>query len=79
MSRKREKFVQLAEKRVIRSIRDLRLIGNLANRNNYEYTEDDVKRIVAVLMSEIRGVKTRFKNGTNRQKVDFKLETPSDG
>jgi hypothetical protein len=60
MSRRREKFVQLAEKRVVRSIRDLRLIGNLANRNNYEYTEADVQRIITTLMSEIRAVCARY-------------------
>jgi hypothetical protein len=78
MSRRREKFVQLAEKRVVRSIRDLRLIGNLANRNNYEYTEADVQRIMTALMGEIRAVKARFKNGGNRQKVDFRLGTSDD-
>ena len=37
MKKSRGKFVELAEKRVNKSIKDLRLIGNLANKTNYDY------------------------------------------
>ena len=36
---KAAKFVELANRRVNRAIRDLQLVSNLANRQNYEYTE----------------------------------------
>ena len=41
---KNKKFRELAEKRVTRLINNLRLIGNLANRNNYSYTEDEAQK-----------------------------------
>ena len=57
---KREKFEYLAEKRVTDVIRRLRLIGNLANRNNYDYTADHVKQIMKSLESELRNLRRRF-------------------
>ena len=39
-----KKFKELAEKRVNRAIKDLQLIGNLANKSNYSYTEADAKK-----------------------------------
>ena len=51
-SKSRAKFVELAEKRVVRTIRDMRLIGNLSNRSNYSYTDDDVRKIMKALRTE---------------------------
>jgi len=70
----REKFVELAEKRVVRSIKDIRLIGNLANRNNYDYTEKDVKKIINALDDEIKSLKSRFETKKESQEIVFKLE-----
>ena len=49
MARTREKFKELAEKRVIRAVKDLRLIGNLANKNNYVFEPADADKIIAAL------------------------------
>src|SRR5262249_56798948 len=45
----REKFVGLANKRVIRAIKAIQLIGNLSNRSNYDYTDEDVDKILKAL------------------------------
>lgn len=58
---KRAKFVELATNRVNRAIKDLRLVGNLANRSSYEYTDDDAKKILRVLQRELDDLKLRFK------------------
>ena len=73
MKDKREKFVRLAEKRVIRTIRELRLIGNLANKNNYSYSEQDAQKIVSTLEYEIKSLKTRFLSDGGRGSPIFKL------
>lgn len=57
---KRQKFEELAEKRVNKAIKDLRLIGNLSNRNNYSFDESDVRKIVKALDDEVRAIKARF-------------------
>ena len=60
MRDKRQKFVELAEARVNRTIKDVRLIGNLSNRNSYEYTPEDAKKIFRVLQRELDSAKARF-------------------
>ena len=69
---KRAKFVELAQKRVNKAINSLRLIGNLSNKNNYTYQEQDVDRIFQALESEIRRVKTRFATASS-SKNEFRL------
>jgi hypothetical protein len=60
--RSRTKFVELAEKRVTRAIKDIRLIGNLSNRSNYTYTDEDVRKIMKALKSELDALKARFES-----------------
>ena len=72
--RKREKFIELAESRVKKTITNLRLIGNLSRKNNYEYTNEDVKKITAALEKELKNVKDLFKRGSEMSSEDsFKL------
>lgn len=73
MSAKRDKFVELAVKRVTRAIKDMRLVGNLSNRSAYEYSEDDVKKIVRALQKEVDTVKARFSENGSGSDADFSL------
>lgn len=70
---RRERFVNLAEKRVTRAIKDIRLIGNLSNRSNYSYDEADVRKIVSALEHEVKNLKQRFQTRTSGEEVLFKL------
>lgn len=58
---KRAKFVELATNRVNRAIKDLRLVGNLANRSSYDYSDEDAKKILRALQRELDDLKLRFK------------------
>ena len=73
MRDKRQKFVDLANKRVNAAIKDLRLIGNLGNRSNYKYTDDDVRKITRALQRELEGLKVRFGEGASSSEAVFKL------
>jgi hypothetical protein len=73
VSAKRDKFVELAVKRVTRAIKDMRLVGNLSNRSAYEYSEDDVKKIVRALQKEVDTVKARFSENGSGSEADFSL------
>ena len=73
MPYKRERFVVLAEKRMTRTIKEFRLIGNLANKHNYSYTEQDARRILSALESELKLLRNRFLADDNRAKTVFKL------
>lgn len=70
----RQKFVELAEKRVTRAIRDIRLVGNLSNRSNYRYSDDDVRRIHRALREALDEMKARFDRRGDERAVVFKLE-----
>ncbi len=78
MSKRDEKFIELAEKRVTRAIKDLRLIGNLANRNNYEYTENEVRQIIFALEKEVKKLKGAFSNHEVESSIDFKISVKED-
>lgn len=68
MRDKRAKFVELANQRVNRAIDQIRLVGNLANRNAYEYTDEDSRRIIKALQKSLDRAKARF--GDEAQGVD---------
>jgi hypothetical protein len=70
---KRSKFVELAESRTVNAIRAIRVVGKLANKSHYEYTDADVKRIVQALTREIESLKRRLTDRGAKNEVEFKL------
>ena len=70
---KRDKFVELAQRRTINAIKAIRVIGKLGNRSAYEYTDADVNKIVKALNDEIEALKSRMKTSRRPDTVDFKL------
>ena len=73
MSTKQENFVRLAEARVTRAIQAIRVIGNLSNRSNYEYEEEDVKKIITTLQGELTALRAQFKIQKGVSPQGFKL------
>lgn len=73
MKDKHERFVALAEKRVPRAIREIRLVGNLANMHNYGYSPEEAQRIVSTLEQEVKLLKARFASGLMKGSPKFKL------
>ena len=69
----RIKFVDLAEKRVTRAIKDIKLIGNLSNKSNYSYTKKDADKIYKALKKAIDDMKTRFESSGGSAEDTFKL------
>ncbi len=74
MRDKRSKFVKLAQARVNRAIKDISLIGNLANRSAYEYGDEDVKKIFKALHRELDAAKARFGGDAGGKDSGFTLE-----
>lgn len=60
METKREKFVRLAETRTNKIIDMIRLLGNCANKSNYEYSETDVQKIFTAIDKELKTAKLKF-------------------
>ena len=70
---KRGKFVELANKRVNRAIKDIRLISNLANKQNYDFTDEQAKKIIRALQQEVDQVKQSFLSTEEIGRNEFKL------
>lgn len=71
--KKRASFVRLAEKRTMAVMEKLRILSNLANRNVYEYSEEDVRQIFQAIEEELRTARNRFET-TQRRRPEFKLQ-----
>ena len=70
----RQKFVELANKRVNKALKDIQLIGNLSNRSNYSYLDEDVKQIFRVLETELRECRRKFEQKGAVTSDKFHLE-----
>lgn len=57
---KRERFIRLAEARTNKILDMMRLLGNCSNKNNYEYTEQDIQKIFNTLERELKNTKAKF-------------------
>lgn len=72
METKREKFVRVVEARTNKIISMVRLLGNCANKANYDYTEADVQKIFTALEKEVKLAKMKF-SGAAEGEETFKL------
>ena len=70
---KREKFKDLASKRTDRALEAIERIGNLSNRQLYEWDPAEVRKIIKALRDEIGKVEARFEAPNARRRERFKL------
>lgn len=57
---KRERFIRIAESRTNKIIDMIRLLGNCSNKSNYEYSDEDIKKIFSAIEKEIKSTKNAF-------------------
>ena len=57
---KRDRFIRLAEARTNKLLEMMRLLGNCSSKANYEYTDEDVKKIFGALEKELKNTKNKF-------------------
>ena len=74
-TKRRDRFEKVASKRVQNIIDTLNLLGNCANRNNYEYTEKDVDLMFKEINKSLKEAKLLFdKELSKTNKSGFKFE-----
>ena len=73
MESKRERFVRIAESRTNRILDQLKLLGNCANKHNYDYTDEDVRKIFSAIEKEVKVAKGKF-NGQDAESQRFTLD-----
>jgi transcription elongation GreA/GreB family factor len=69
----RAKFIELANKRVTKAIKDIRLVGNLSNRRAYKYEDADAKKMIRALQRELDVLKARFRGDDGDDDSIFSL------
>lgn len=69
---KRDRFKRVAESRTQKILDMMELLGNCSNKNNYEYSEADVKKIVKALEDELSVLKKKFESNIEKNEK-FKL------
>lgn len=67
---RRQKFLRLATLRTNEVLSRLRILGNCANRQMYEYTEADIKKIFSAIDKQVQDMKGKF---TIIEEKEFKL------
>ena len=68
-----EHFIELANKRVPKAHKYLDLVGNLANKSNYSYTEQQSQQTEKALKDKVNEICRKFDSGTNSDS-SFKLK-----
>ena len=66
-----ERFKRVAENRTNRIIEQIRLLGNCANRSNYEYCEEDIKKIFTAIEAELKETKQKYQTKVNTKKFEL--------
>lgn len=71
MENKFDKFKRVAEYRTNKILHMLDLLGNCSNKNVYNYTDEQVKKIFSAIETQLVISKNKFKGET--AKSEFKL------
>lgn len=58
---KRERFKRVASKRVDKLLQGIRSLSKCSNINNYEYSEDDVQKMIKAIKEELKTMETLYK------------------
>ncbi len=69
---KEERFKRIAGRRVQEILDKLRLLGNCANKSNYSYTDEQVRKILNAIDEEWKKVKMEFNKGKTKNR-EFNL------
>lgn len=71
---RRERFENVASRRVQKVMDFLDSLANCANRTNYEYSDDDVKKMFSALREKLKMTESAFGNALNKtEKNKFKF------
>ncbi|HLF64578.1 MAG TPA: hypothetical protein VI603_12530 [Saprospiraceae bacterium] len=71
---RRERFEDVAGKRVQYVLNKLELLGNCSNRNNYQYEPEDVRKMFSAIRDALKRAEAKFDGElTKHDKTKFKF------
>lgn len=71
---KRERFERIAQRRANETIKALRLLGNLSDKRNYDYSEKHVDTLLGAIDLEVRALKGRFRKESGASDKPFRFK-----
>jgi hypothetical protein len=66
-----QRFKRIATYRTNEVLNKIRLLGNLSNKTNYDYREEEINKIFSAIESQLKIVKAKFHSSKKRN--EFKL------
>ena len=67
-----EKFKTLSEHRVNQILDKIRILGNLANKSNYHYSQEEVTKMFRIIEKDLRETRDKFSPKDNKNQRKFK-------
>jgi len=58
---KKDRFTRVASRRVDNILKGIRSLSKCSNKNNYEYNEDDLNKMVKAIKEELKIMETLYK------------------
>jgi hypothetical protein len=73
-STRRERFENVAARRTQKILDLLDILGNCSNKSNYEYTDEDVRKMFSAIKNKTKNTEAAFGNAINSsEKNKFKF------
>lgn len=71
---KDDRFRRLAERRMNDLIEKFRLVGNLADKRNYNYTDEQAKQIIRAAEVQMKELRLRFQSEEAEKAKNFRFD-----
>lgn len=68
---KRARFEKVASKRVQNVLKHLERLSNCSNKNNYDYTEEDVKKMLSAIKEKVKFVEAAYTKESIKENKNF--------
>lgn len=70
---RRQRFEKIASRRVQKVLDDINVLSNCSNRNNYEYSDTDVKKMMSAIRSQLKQLEMAFLDQKGNGKRTFRF------
>lgn len=72
---KKENFIRIASKRTEKVLQRIEQLQNCANKNNYEYSEEQLEKIFSEIDEVLEKCKEAFRSKTKDKRKTFELSS----
>ena len=70
---RRQRFDKIASKRVQKILDDINVLSNCSNKNNYEYSDADVKKMMSAIRGQLKQLEMAFSDQKGNGKQTFRF------